>query len=107
MSVFPIVTGVAMACYGDMTYTSIGFFYTVACVIIAAIKVVAAGEMLTGPLKLHPVDLVSAIPFPHWCNLFDFGCHYNSTDPRRFVVLGIFTPFMCQLVVDSSVIWPQ
>ena len=59
MSVIPIVAGVAMACYGDMTYTKVGFFYTIACVIIASLKVTAAGEMLTGSLKLHPVDLVS------------------------------------------------
>ena len=61
LSVFPIVAGVAAACYGDMTFTNIGFFYTFACVIISAVKVTAAGEMLTGPLKLHPVDLVSMI----------------------------------------------
>lgn len=58
LSVTPIIVGVAMSCYGDMTYTALGFIYTAACVILAALKAVAAGQMLTGPHKLHPVDLL-------------------------------------------------
>lgn len=69
LSVVPVIIGVALACYGDMDYTVIGFVYTLSSVILAALKAVVAGQMLTGTLKLHPVDLLG-----HLAPLAMFQC---------------------------------
>jgi hypothetical protein len=57
-AVVPIVMGVALAFYGDMSFTAIGVFYTGACVLLAAAKAVVGGELLSGDLKLHEMDLL-------------------------------------------------
>ncbi len=59
MAVIPIVIGVAMAFYGELSITSIGVFYTSLCVVLAALKAVVGGELLSGDLKLHEIDLLS------------------------------------------------
>ena len=58
LAIVPVVCGVALTFYGDMSYTAIGAFYTLFCVCMAALKALVSGELLTGELKLHPMDLL-------------------------------------------------
>lgn len=59
LSLIPIVLGVAMAVYGELEFTMVGLIVTSFCVILSALKVALSGEMMTGEMKLHPVDLLS------------------------------------------------
>jgi drug/metabolite transporter (DMT)-like permease len=61
LSVLPVMVGVALACLGDMTFTTLGLVTTVFCVILAALKVALSGEMLTGEMKLPPLDLLATM----------------------------------------------
>ena len=58
LAVIPVVLGVILTFYGDMSYTFMGAFYTLFCVLMAALKAIVSGELLTGDLKLHPMDLL-------------------------------------------------
>jgi len=58
MSVVPIVLGVGLVFYGDISTSLVGAMYTFLCIFMAALKSVMSNELLTG-LNLHPIDLLT------------------------------------------------
>lgn len=58
LSLLPIVLGVSIATYGDITYTRSGFAMTFLGVILAALKAMATNRMLTGRLSLSPLEML-------------------------------------------------
>ncbi|KXS13603.1 TPT-domain-containing protein [Gonapodya prolifera JEL478] len=58
LSIVPTLLGVALATYGDYYATPWGLFLTLLGVVLSALKGVATNQVLVGPLKLHPLDLL-------------------------------------------------
>ncbi|CBJ32541.1 conserved unknown protein [Ectocarpus siliculosus] len=68
LAVLPIVAGVIMACYPDSAsdsnpearpFRAVGVIVTVFCVMLSGLKNVVSGEMLTGDIKMPPLQLLS------------------------------------------------
>ena len=58
LSLVPLIVGVAIATYGDYTYTKAGFLMTFVGVILAALKTIITNKMMTGKLALRPLELL-------------------------------------------------
>jgi len=63
LSLIPVVLGVALATYGDLSWTALGFFLTVLGTFLAALKTVATNLVLVGNMKLQPMDLLWRMSF--------------------------------------------
>jgi drug/metabolite transporter (DMT)-like permease len=58
IALLPVVLGVVMATYGDISFTSWGLFLTVLGTALAAVKTIVTNMILVGDLKLQPMDLL-------------------------------------------------
>ncbi|GAA5857916.1 hypothetical protein JCM8547_006620 [Rhodosporidiobolus lusitaniae] len=58
LSLIPVVFGVVFATYGDYAFSRWGLFLTVFGTVLAAVKGLITNAVLTGRLKLDPLDLL-------------------------------------------------
>ncbi|KAF1825368.1 uncharacterized protein K489DRAFT_377917 [Dissoconium aciculare CBS 342.82] len=58
LTTFPLILGIALATKGDFTATSMGLSLTLAGVILASMKQIAMGMLMTGPLQLSSIELL-------------------------------------------------
>ncbi|EPE06635.1 triose-phosphate transporter [Ophiostoma piceae UAMH 11346] len=56
LSLIPIVFGVGMTTYGEYYFTIVGFLLTFLGVILAAAKTIATNRIMTGSLKMSPLE---------------------------------------------------
>lgn len=56
LSLIPIVLGVGMTTYGEYYFTIMGFLLTFLGVILAAAKTIATNRIMTGSLKMSPLE---------------------------------------------------
>ncbi|TIA73574.1 hypothetical protein E3P91_01357 [Wallemia ichthyophaga] len=61
VSLLPVIAGIALTTYGEISFTALGLFLTFAGTILAAFKTVVTNLMQTGQrFQMHPLDLL------HW-----------------------------------------
>ena len=58
LSLLPLTLGVALATYGDYTFTTLGFLLTILGVVLASLKTVLTNALMTGSLRLPALELL-------------------------------------------------
>jgi len=63
LALTPVVLGVIMATYGDISFTTYGLMLTVLGTALAAIKTIVTNLVLVGDMKIQPMDLLWRMSF--------------------------------------------
>ena len=58
LSLVPIIVGIALATYGDIYFTPVGFCLTLLGVVFASVKTVVSNRLMTGHLALPPLEIL-------------------------------------------------
>ncbi len=76
LSLIPLILGVALATveeFRDVNFTVLGLFLTLLGVSLAAIKGVATNVLMVGPLKMHPLQVISHMAIPATLQCIIYG----------------------------------
>lgn len=58
LTMVPICVGMMLTVKGEVNFTFLGFFVTIAGCVLSALKVVVCSKFLSGTYSLHPIDLL-------------------------------------------------
>lgn len=76
LSLIPLIFGVTLATteeFKDVNFTMVGLLLTLAGVVLAALKGVATNVLMVGPLKMHPLQVISHMALPAAIQCFAYG----------------------------------
>lgn len=76
LSLIPLIFGVTLATteeFKDVNFTTIGLVLTLAGVALAAMKGVATNALMVGPLKMHPLQVISYMALPAALQCLTYG----------------------------------
>ncbi|KAI4255307.1 MAG: hypothetical protein LQ352_002639 [Teloschistes flavicans] len=92
LSLIPVIVGVMLASYGDLTATRVGFFITLLGTFLAAVKTVATNRLQTAGLHFSALELLYRMS-PIACLQSLFVAYltgeFDRFDPRAFGTTGL------------------
>lgn len=80
LSLIPVVGGVALATYGDISFTMMGFLLTIFGTFLAALKTVVTNVVLVGDLKMDQIDLLLRMSFLAFFETLFFAVYNGEID---------------------------
>lgn len=82
LSLIPLIFGVTLATVGEFSnvnFTTLGLVLTMAGVVLAAMKGVATNVLMVGPLKMHPLQVISHMAAPAALQCVAYGVASGET----------------------------
>jgi hypothetical protein len=76
LSLVPLILGVTLATveeFKDVNFTIVGLVLTLSGVVLAAVKGVATNVLMVGPLKMHPLQVISSMAVPAALQCIAYG----------------------------------
>ncbi|EME86852.1 uncharacterized protein MYCFIDRAFT_63221 [Pseudocercospora fijiensis CIRAD86] len=105
LTMIPLIVGVALATYGDYYFTVYGFSMTLLGVVLAALKAIASNRLMTGTLKLSPLELLFRMaPLAAvQCLFYAWGSGELARAREIISTDNIFTPYFSIILATNAV----